>query len=819
MSKYTARIEDLISRMTLEEKASLCSGLDFWHTKPIDRLDIPSVMMSDGPHGMRKEDATDTQVGMKRSIPATCFPPAVTCASTWNPALIKEMGAAMAEEARNQEVQTILGPGTNIKRNPKGGRNFEYYSEDPFLAGRMASAFIDGVHSKGIGTSLKHFAVNSQEFLRMTISEVTDERTIREIYLPAFEYAVKQSQPATVMCSYNRINGVYSSDNRYLLTDILRDEWGFKGIVVSDWGATNDRVQGIRAGLDLEMPSSFGFNDNLIVEAIKEGSLAEEELDNVVRRMLEYILRYHDEHTPGYQYDYHQSHLLARRIANEGAVLLKNDRNLLPLTKGEPVAVIGALAKDSRYQGSGSSLIVPTELVHFTEALDNAKQPYEYADGYTLYGDGKDEKLLAEAVGLASKHSKVVLVVGLTPTYESEGFDRSTLTIPESHIQLIDEVSKVCSDFVVLLVGGAPVEMPWADKVPAILNAYLAGECAGEAYYDLLFGDANPSGKLAETYPILGTDNLGDKYFRGGPRTVEHREGVFVGYRYFDSAKKAVRYPFGYGLSYTQFAYANLSVSANSIYDDEEVVVRFTVTNTGNRAGKEIAQLYVHDNQATVFRPEQELKGFAKVALGPGESKEVSITLDKRSFAYFNVDIEDWSVQSGTFELRVGPNSREVALSTQISVTEREPFAHVDLSAELPSYYHMEGVESIEDEEFSALLRQDIPANNPYEKGQFDLNSTVRDLQTTCFGRIFAKAALAGLRANIKNADMTTMLVMESGFMEVPVRSFVGMTSGIINHKMATGIITMANGRFFSGLGQLLSGVPNAIRMLRKANK
>lgn len=814
------RIDQLMEQMTLEEKASLCSGLDFWHTKPIERLGIPSVMMTDGPHGMRKEDNSDTSLGMKRSVPATCFPPAVTCASTWNPDLIYQMGAAMADEARDQEVITILGPGTNIKRSPKGGRNFEYYSEDPYLAGHLAASFINGVQSKGIGTSLKHYAVNSQEYLRMSISEVVDERTFRELYLPAFEYAIKEAQPAQVMCSYNRINGVFSSDNHYLLTQILRDEWGFKGIVVSDWGATNDRVQGIRAGMDLEMPSSYGEGDKKIVKAVQEGVLKEEELDTVARRMLAYILRYAPEVTPDFNYDYTQSHRLARRIATEGAVLLKNEGNLLPLTKGENVAIIGALAQESRYQGSGSSLIVPKQLVHLPQVLAETNQPYEYAAGYTLEGDGFDQKLLDEAVALAKKHDKVVLFVGLTSNYESEGFDRENLDIPRGHTQLIKAVREVCPHVAIVLVGGAPVTTDWAADADAVINMYLAGECAGEAYYDLLFGDVCPSGKLAETYPIAATDFVGDPYFHGGPRTVEHREGLFVGYRYYDTAKKEVRFPFGHGLSYTKFEYSDLEVSAARIYDDETLEVRCTVRNVGERDGAEIVQLYVRDNESTPFRPDKELKGFQKVFLAPGESKQVRFTLDKRSFAYYNVACKDWAIEGGIFTLLVGASSRDIRLQQEVEVLERTPHVPTDLRTAASAYYHLDALsDGIPDKDFEALLGQPIPDNTPLKKGEFDLNSTVRDLQVTRFGRAFAKVGLMAVKSSVQTADMTTLLCLEAGFLDVPVRNFVSMSSGIVNQRMANGVVEWANGHVCKGLGMILGALPAVIKRLAAQNK
>lgn len=813
-----ARIKELLAEMTIEEKAALCSGLDFWHTKPNERLHIPSVMMTDGPHGMRKEDDTDKSVGMKRSIPATCFPTAVTCACTWDPELLGQMGEHIAAEARDQGVVTVLGPGTNIKRSPKGGRNFEYYSEDPFLAGRLAAGYIKGVQSTGIGTSLKHYAVNSQEYLRMSISEVLDERTLREIYLPAFEQAVKDAQPATVMCSYNRINGTFASENKYLLTDILRDEWGFKGIVVSDWGATADRVKGIEAGLDLEMPASFGFNDKLIADAVKNGSLPEAALDKVVERMLRYILRYSREMDPDFHYDYEKSHALARRIGGAGAVLLKNDDKMLPLKKGEKVAILGALAAESRYQGAGSSLIVPKHLVHLPEVLNKEGQPFDYAAGYTLTGDGLDQALIDEAVEVARRNEKVVLFVGLTANYESEGFDRDNLQIPKGHTALLEAVVKVNPNVIVVLVGGAPIVCDWADSVPAIVNMYLAGEAAGEVYYDILWGDVNPGGKLAETYP-MSDEGLSDKYFGKGPRTVEHRESVFVGYRYYDTAQKPVRWAFGHGLSYTSFAFSDMKVSATTATEDEGVDVTVTVTNTGDRQGAEVVQLYVSDMESTPFRPKQELKGFCKVQLQAGESKTVTLHLDKRSFAYYNVDVKDLVVESGQFLLAVGASSRDIRLTQTVTIIGRDGIKHTDNRAVCPAYYDLANVDAIPDEQFAALLGSEIPSNDPLQKGQFDMCSTVRDLKSTHFGRMFAKLGVSALKGTVKDGDMTTMMMMEAGFLDVPIRNFVGMSSGIITQKTARGVVLRANGHFFKGWAYILSGVPHAIHKLLHPGK
>ncbi|NCA67722.1 MAG: glycosyl hydrolase, partial [Clostridia bacterium] len=796
------KAKELLSKMTLEEKASLCSGLDFWHTKPIERLNIPAVMMADGPHGLRKEDDNDDSLALKRSFPATCFPTAVTSASSWDPDLLYEMGGAIAEEARAQGIVTVLGPGTNIKRSPLGGRNFEYFSEDPYLSARLTVNFIKGVEDKGIGTSLKHYAVNSQEYMRMSISEVLDERTFREIYLPAFEYAVKESQPATIMCSYNRINGVFSSDNKYLLTDILRDEWDFKGIVVSDWGATNNRVEGIRAGLDLEMPSSCSITDKEIVEAVTNNTLDVAELDKVVERMLVYILKYSEQYTPDYKYNYKNGHDAAIKIGTQSAILLKNEDNILPLNKETEIAVIGELARKVRYQGSGSSLINPKRLVSFTDQMNITKQNYSFAAGYTLSDDGYDAALIAEAVNVAKNKKVVVLFLGLTSTYESEGYDRSSLDIPQGHAKLLEALSAVNKNIVTVLVGGSPVTMPWLDNTKALINMYLAGEAAGEIYYKLIFGEVCPSGKLAETYPLSIESYLGSKYYRMGPRTVEHREGIFVGYRYYDTAKKDVLFPFGYGLSYTTFEYSDFALSKDKIKEKDGLTVSFKIKNTGKVKGAEIAQVYVKDIVSTIYRPDKELKGFKKVWLEPDEENEVTVTLDSRAFAYYNVIIKDWHVESGDFEILVGASSRDILWSGTVNVKSSNEKAVIpDYRQSAPSYYNLRAAETIGDSEFIAVCGAELPLNEDIKKGDFDLTSTIYDIRNTFIGKLFLKFGMGIIKSQVKDVDMTTMLCLEAGFKEVPVRAFPGMTKGLVSRRMCWGLIDLANGKFFRGVG------------------
>ncbi len=664
-------LKKLLSQMTLEEKAGLCSGLDFWHMKGVERLGIPSIMLTDGPHGLRKQRASADHLGMFDSVPATCFPSAAGMASSWDRELIRKVGVALGEECQAEDVAVLLGPGANIKRSPLCGRNFEYFSEDPHLSSRMAASHIQGVQSQGVGTSLKHFAANNQEHRRMTGDSVVDERTLREIYLASFEQAVKESQPWTVMCSYNKVNGTFASENEYLLTDILKEEWGHEGFVVSDWGAVNERADGLAAGLELEMPSSGGAGDRKIIEAVQSGKLSEEKLDRAVERLLRIVFMAVDNKKPGATYDAEAHHRLAREVARESMVLLKNEGGILPLRKEGKIAVIGEFAVKPRYQGGGSSHIKPTRLEDIREEIAGSAgsgTQVTYAQGYDLSSDTSDERLVEEAKRKASEADIAVFFAGLPERYESEGFDRTHLRLPENQIALIRAVAEVQPNVVLVLSNGAPVEMPWLGSVKAVLEAYLGGQALGGAIADLLFGDANPCGKLAETFPERLEHNPSQLNFPGEGDRVEYKEGLFVGYRYYDAKRIETLFPFGFGLSYTTFEYANLAISKKSIRDDEQLTVSLDVKNTGSRAGKEIVQLYVRDVASSVIRPAKELKGFAKVELRPGETKTVALTLDKRSFAYYNVDLKDWHVESGEFEILVGRSSRDLALKDTIHV-------------------------------------------------------------------------------------------------------------------------------------------------------
>ena len=689
-------IKALISQMTLEEKAGLCSGLDFWHTKPVERLGVPPVMVSDGPHGLRKQDQQADHLGMNESIQAVCMPAACATAASFDRELIGEMGRAIGRSCQHEQLSVVLGPAVNIKRSPLCGRNFEYFSEDPYLAGEMSASYIAGVQSQNVGTSIKHFAANSQEHRRMSSSSNIDERTLREIYLPAFETSVKEAQPWTVMCSYNRLNGTYASENPWLLTQVLRDEWGFEGYVMSDWGAVSNRVAGLAAGLDLEMPASGGINDAKIVEAVRSSELDEAILDRAVERILTVNYRYLENAKPDTPWDKEADHLLSARIAGECMVLLKNEDGILPLSREDEVAFLGEFAEKPRFQGGGSSHINCFKKTSALEAAQGLK--VTYARGYDAAADETTDALIAEAVEAARKAKVAVVFAGLPDSYESEGYDRPHMRLPECQNRLIEAVAQANANTVVVLHNGSPVEMPWLPKVKAVLEAYLGGQAVGIATVRVLYGDVNPSGHLAETFPVKLSDNPSYLFYGGEGDEADYREGVFVGYRYYDRKEQDVLFPFGHGLSYTTFAYSSLRLSAQRITDQETLTATVTVTNTGSRAGKTVVQLYVGDPVSSVFRPVRELKGFEKVELQPGESKEVTFTLGKRAFAYWNTQLHDWYVESGDFTIEIGQSSRRIEVSAVVQV---------ETTAQLPRHYTMDSIvmDLLADPKAAALIQ------------------------------------------------------------------------------------------------------------------
>ena len=659
-------LKKLVVSMTLEEKAGMCSGADFWNTKAVERLEIPSVMMSDGPHGMRKQEGEADHLGLNESIEAVCFPSACATASSFDVDLIQRMGEILGEECQAEDLSMLLGPAVNIKRSPLCGRNFEYFSEDPYLAGKMAAAYINGVQSWDVGTSIKHFAVNNQEYKRMCVSSEVSERALHEIYLPAFEEAVKESQPKTVMCSYNKINGVFASENEELLTKILRE-----GYVVTDWGAINERVKGLKAGVDLEMPSTGDYNDKKIVEAVKNGELDEKVLDRAVERILKVIFSYVDHRHPEAVFDRDKDHEKSVEIETECAVLLKNN-GVLPLKEEQKIVYIGEFAEKPRYQGGGSSHINSSKVVSALEAAQEKNRNVTYVKGFSSERDEIEAQEVEKAVQAAKEADVAVIFAGLPDAFESESYDRKDMKLPACQNHLIEAVAKVQSNLVVVLHNGSPVETPWAEQTAAILEMYLGGQGVGEACDRLLYGQANPSGRLAETFPLRLEDNPSYLSFGGDGKTVDYTEGVYVGYRYYEAKKQPVRWAFGHGLSYTEFKYDNLTVSSEELNDENEITVEVDVTNIGERAGKEVVQLYVTDKNGTVNRPVKELKGFTKLFLQPGETKKAQMKISARDLSFYSEEIKDWYAPSGTYELLVGHASDDIRVSCEIQFTTKK---------------------------------------------------------------------------------------------------------------------------------------------------
>ncbi len=792
------RIKEILSVLTLEEKAGLCSGADFWHIKSVERIGLMPVMMCDGPHGLRKQSGDVDHLGISMSDPATCFPTAATTACSWDPDLLTQMGEALGKECLEKQISIILGPGANIKRSPLCGRNFEYFSEDPLLSGTMAAGWINGVQSKGVGVSLKHFALNNQEERRMTIDAVVDERAMREIYLRSFETAVKTSAPWTMMCAYNRVYGTYLSDNKRLLSDILRDEWGFKGLVMSDWGATNDRVLGVKAGMDLEMPANQGLNDDIIVAAVKSGALTEAELDKVVARVVELILKSMANKKPSVNYNPDTHHALARKIAGESAVLLKNS-GILPIKKGKKLAVIGEFAKSPRYQGAGSSIINPSQLDNVCGVLDEKGIPYAYAQGYQKTSDAPDTALIGKAVAAAKAADVVLLFAGLPESFESEGFDRKHINMPESHNELIRQVSAANPNTVVILQNGAPVAMPWLDSVKAVLECYLGGQAGAGAAVDILLGDVNPSGKLAESFPLATEDNPSFKNFPGNIMTVEYRESIFVGYRYYDAAEKPVLFPFGHGLSYTTFEYSGLKVKAAENGFD----VSLSVTNTGKRDGAEVVQLYVKNAPSTLFKAEKELRAFKKVFVKKDETVKVSFTLTNDAFAYYNTAIKGWHVEKGEYEILVGASSRDIRLSKAVSVSESKKAEVPDTRKTLPAYHHLSsGVLDIPDAQFETLLGRPIPSGDAVPAPPYTTTHMLMETKRHWFGRLIIAVSKRQVKSMMDKEDVQAgnQAMHEAQAIELPLRALGQLGGDALPKYFVKGFIEILNGHFFKGL-------------------
>ena len=772
---------DLIKQMTLEEKASLMSGANFWNTKGVDRLGIPGMMLTDGPHGLRKQGGKADHLGLNKSIPATCYPSAAGLANTWDEALIEEMGEFLGLEAASEGVSVLLGPGVNIKRSPLCGRNFEYFSEDPYLSGKMAAALIRGIQSNGISACVKHYAANSQELRRMTNDSVMDERTLREIYLPAFEMAVKEGGVKSLMTSYNRINGIYAHEHPHLLRDILYGEWGFGGMVVSDWGGNNDRVESVRQGGTLEMPSSNGQTDKHIVKAVREGKLDEAVLDEQVDRLLDLVLTA-QAHITGKTYDRDAHHAMAARVAEKSAVLLKNEDRILPLNKQQRIAVIGDFARVPRYQGAGSSKINPTRLDCGLDALKAiGANVTGFAPGFRR-GGKKDTMLIRQACMLAKDAEVVLLWLGLDEGGEAEGVDRPDMKLPENQLALLRAVAEVNPNIAVVLSCGCAVEMDWDVQAKAVIHGYLGGQAGAVAMAKLLTGDANVSGKLSETVPMHYEDVSSAPYYPGVEATSEYREGLYVGYRYFDTAKKEVKYPFGYGLSYTEFEYSDLQV--------KEDAVSFRIRNVGNLYGEEIAQLYIHADTNGTFRPEQELKGFAKVSLAAGEEKQVTIGLQDRSFAVWSILENNWVVEGGKYELRIGASSRDIRLKAEIQKagSVANPYA-----GEVFAPYYSGEVKNVSDESFAAILGHDIPNAKWDRSAPIGFNDTISQGEYLDGG---LGKGIYNLIAFIRNVLMA-LEKKELGnnvmfVMNLPWRGVARM-SGVLSDEQVLALIDMIN--------------------------
>lgn len=798
--------DEIIAKMTLQQKAALCSGADMWHFKGFPELNIPAIMVTDGPHGLRKQDSTQG-VAIDKAVPATCFPTAATTACSWDTELLSLLGTTIAEEAACEQVAVVLGPGTNIKRSPLCGRNFEYFSEDPYLSGKLSAAFIRGVQEKGIGTSLKHFCANNQETFRQSINAVVDERTLRELYLLPFEIAIKESHPTTVMASYNKVNGTYVSQHRRLLHEILRDEWGFDGMVISDWGAVASRVPALQAGMDMEMPSSGGMNDEKIVQAVQDGTLDEAVLDTAVRRILRCIDTTYPAAAKGGRYSHAAHDAIARKIATRSAVLLRNAQDSLPLRAGERILVVGEMAKLPRYQGAGSSFICATHVTNLLDGLTENGVVYDYLPGYYTDKPSKNKKALADVLRAANRYDRIICCVGLPAAYEAEGFDRTSIELPPEHNELIERLADVHSNITVVLSMGSVVRMPWANRVRAILCMYLGGQAAGGACADLLTGKETPCGKLAETFPLLTNDTPSAAYFPGNRRDVEYREGLYVGYRYYDTARAAVQFPFGFGLSYTTFAYSDMQLSASDIRDDQTLRVQVTVRNTGEVRGREIVQLYVHDCDSSIYMPEQQLKGFTVVELQPNESKTVEFELDRRSFAFYDTDTADWQVESGAFEIRIGASSRDIRARATVNVTACNP---VTVRPTPQGWYTQPDLTPIPDQAFRSLIPdyEPSPVVLP-RKGEFTTEDSFCDMaQSSGLARVTLKLAKVGTRiAMHASKDDPNCRMIYEVFRTAPVRALSTSSQGMFNEKMANSLVDMMNGHFFRGLGGIFSGM------------
>lgn len=772
--------KEIIEQMSLAEKASLCVGEDYWNSMKIEKYNIPSITMSDGPHGLRVQKTKVDNLGINQSEVSTCFPALSTLGNSWNKEMAYILGKAIGEEAKKENVNIVLGPAINIKRSPLCGRNFEYVSEDPYLSGILGGEYVKGMQSQNVGSCVKHFAVNNQENRRRTIDAVIDERALREIYLKAFQIVIEQSKPWSIMSAYNKINGVYCSENKHLLKDILRDEWKYNGIVISDWGAENDRVEGIKATHDLEMPGGRGNGIQEIINAVKLNKITERELDEIVDRIIE-IANSSKNKQKEYTYNPKEHHEIALKIAEDSIVLLKNEDGILPLKK-ERIALIGDMAKNPRYQGAGSSTINPYKVENAFENFKEYNVEFEYTKGYERIESENDEELRKEAVEIAKKNKIVVIFAGLTENYESEGVDRKNLDIPENQNKLIEEISKVNKNIIVVLANGAPIAMPWKDKVKAIITGALGGEAGSKAIVNCLIGKVNPSGKLAETYPNKLEDTPCYNNYPGTELTVEYKESIYVGYRYYEKVNKDVLFPFGFGLSYTNFEYSNLKLNQGK----DKIKVIFKIKNTGKVIGKEIAQIYISQENPKIYKPIKELKDFKKVELEPGEEKQIEIELPKSSFEYYNPETKKWSIEEGIYEIQIGKSSKEIVLKNKITIlSEDEKIFKI-----YPEKYYKGDIQEISDEDFEIILGSKLPEKHLKLANITDEN-TLEQIKETTIGKLIYENQIEKMNKLLKeqNVNKATKVMMD---MQKPLKKFYEKKSSKITKEMVDELLEIA---------------------------
>lgn len=798
--------ELLLKKLTLEEKCALLSGAETFKTRGMPKHGIPQIWLSDGPHGLRKQAGESDHLGLNPSVPATCFPTASAVANSWDAALGEEIGAALGEEAAAQEVSVVLGPGLNMKRNPLCGRSFEYFSEDPYLAGKLAAGYIRGIQSKGVAACPKHFAVNSQETRRMASDSIVDERTLREIYLTGFEIAVKEGHPRSIMSSYNLVNGTYANENKHLLMEILRDEWGFDGAVITDWGGSNDHALGVKNGSTLEMPAPGGDSVRELLAAVESGKISESDIDARLSELLPLVFdtKAALDAAPR-EFDAAAHHALARRAAAESLVLLKNEGSLLPLAAGSKVAVIGDFAKNPRYQGAGSSMVNSTQVdVLLDKLIDSELNVIGYQQGFDRHGK-PDAALQKSACELATQADTVILCMGLDEIAESEGLDRSNLRLAQNQVDLLQAVAAVNPKIVVVLYSGSVVETPWLDNCQALLYAALGGQAGAGAVADALTGKVNPCGKLAETWPLAYADVPSAADFATRRKTVEYREGLYIGYRYFTTAEKAVRFPFGYGMSYTTFAYSDMAA--------DEQGVSLTVTNTGSVAGTEIVQLYVAKKNSELFRPAKELKGFARVTLAPGEKQRITIMLDDKAFRFWNVKANRWEIEGGEYELLVGASVEDIRLCEKISVhgtATVHPYEDVDLDC-----YYKGNVLSVSDADFEKLLGHPIPNG----KTKIDRNLTLGELNhaRSPLGWLVWLVLTILLDVSYKRGKPDLNILFQYN---MPLRALAKMTNGAISMGMVDGIVMELQGFWILGLVRVIyEAIKNVVLNAQMENR